>query len=141
MKLMLQKTMVLVALSLSSQMVLANIQANIPAYAVKCSPQIPFQGEVATVVIPKGPRDSLNVKFYYGNIMGSVTSSYVAQKSESADYTYEYYQGQGFSLTVNTRTARANLNAVVNGNAVELRDLVCKFNEKTPLIPGVTMGN
>jgi len=128
------------AFLLSGATALANTKVNQPDYAVFCSPQFHFQGQVTNINVARGDVKALKVSFAYGSMAGVSTTAYVVKKTESANLTYEYYRGAGFSMTVNVQTARANVNAKVNGKMVKLQDLLCQFNELTPH-PGVTMGN
>ena len=111
-----------------------------PDYAVSCSPQFHYQGQATNIKVARGNVAALNVSFAYGSLAGSSINAYVVKKTESADLTYEYYRGTGFSMTVNVQTSRANVNAKVNGKLVKINDLLCQFSEMKPH-PGVTIGN
>ena len=107
---------------------------------ITCRPKLTFQGDATAIEIKKGSVDALPAQLSQGAYGNVSTTSYVVKKTESDDFTQEFYRGCGISLTVNLEKTSAELTALVAGKIVKLSDLTCTFNENDPR-PGVTMGN
>jgi hypothetical protein len=108
--------------------------------AVLCRPAQSRPSDILQVAVQRGNVHSMPVEMTL-NYHGEVRSfKFTVEKSASSDLRYEQYQSQGFSLSVDAMTGRANLKANVQGEIFSASNLKCQFNE-IGRHPGVTASN